>query len=352
MATKPEKLPSGNWRCRGMIYVDGKRKFKSFTADTRKECAYMASQYELEGKRHKEVPRLTVGEAIDKYIDDRTEILSASTIRGYRKYRKCYLQLLMDMPLASLSAQVVQKAINIEAAQHSPKTIRNALGLFSAAISPHVPDITRNVDLPQPIKYDAIIPDDIAVQNLVQLTRGKQLGSAILLGAFAGLRRSEIAALKMSDIDTLDNTITVNKDTVMNEHNEYVVKPPKSYAGTRKCTVPQFVIDEIIKNHVETSEYVVGMTPSAITNAFERVRKKAGVTCRFHDLRHYMASIMLALGVPDKYAMEIMGHSTPDMLKRVYQHTMTQKKKEVKNRIVEYFEQNCATNCAMNLDDD
>lgn len=51
--------------------------------------------------------------------------------------------------------------------------------------------------------------------------------------------------------------------------------------------------------------------------------------CRFHDLRHYNASIILALGVPDKYAMERMGHSTTDMLKKVYQHVMTEKRKEV-----------------------
>lgn len=33
-------------------------------------------------------------------------------------------------------------------------------------------------------------------------------------------------------------------------------------------------------------------------------------------LRHYNASIMLALNVPDKYAMERMGYSTPATLKK------------------------------------
>lgn len=49
-------------------------------------------------------------------------------------------------------------------------------------------------------------------------------------------------------------------------------------------------------------------------------------------IRHYNASIMLALNIPDKYAMERMGYSTPATLKKVYQHTMRDKQ-EVTNTI-------------------
>ncbi len=38
---------------------------------------------------------------------------------------------------------------------------------------------------------------------------------------------------------------------------------------------------------------------------------------------------MLALNVPDKYAMERMGYSTPATPKKVYQHTMRDKQQEV-----------------------
>lgn len=42
---------------------------------------------------------------------------------------------------------------------------------------------------------------------------------------------------------------------------------------------------------------------------------------------------MLALNVPDKYAMERMGYSTPATLKKVYQHTMAGKRAEVNSMI-------------------
>ena len=38
---------------------------------------------------------------------------------------------------------------------------------------------------------------------------------------------------------------------------------------------------------------------------------------------------MLLLNVPDKYAMERMGHASTNMLKNVYQHTMRSKSEEV-----------------------
>ena len=49
---------------------------------------------------------------------------------------------------------------------------------------------------------------------------------------------------------------------------------------------------------------------------------------RFHNLRHYYATVLLELGIPDKFAIELTGHSTPYMLREVYQHTREQKMNE------------------------
>ena len=48
---------------------------------------------------------------------------------------------------------------------------------------------------------------------------------------------------------------------------------------------------------------------------------------------------MLEQNVPDKYAMERMGHATNNMLKNVYQHTMSKKSKQVADDLDRYFEQ-------------
>jgi hypothetical protein len=83
MAT-PKKLPSGRWRC--LIYVgkdeNGKRKYRSVTADTKKEAVERAAQIE---NRPQNASKMTVGEAVRHYIDIRENVLSPATVRGYEK---------------------------------------------------------------------------------------------------------------------------------------------------------------------------------------------------------------------------------------------------------------------------
>jgi integrase len=73
----------------------------------------------------------------------------------------------------------------------------------------------------------------------------------------------------------------------------------------------------------------VALTPDEITAEFELLCKKVGFHCRFHDLRHYHASMLHALGVPDKYIMERGGWGSAAVLQGIYQHTFTDKRREV-----------------------
>ena len=82
----------------------------------------------------------------------------------------------------------------------------------------------------------------------------------------------------------------------------------------------------------------MGLTPNDITNRFKTVLKHAGLPhFRFHDLRHANASIMLALGIPDKYAQERMGHATDNMLQQVYQHTLHSQRAKIDEKVDAYF---------------
>ncbi len=73
MATA-KKLPSGHWRVNLFIgkELDGKRKYKSFTAETKKEAEFMAAQYNLERKENK-AHKFTLHEAIERYIESKPD---------------------------------------------------------------------------------------------------------------------------------------------------------------------------------------------------------------------------------------------------------------------------------------
>lgn len=68
---------------------------------------------------------------------------------------------------------------------------------------------------------------------------------------------------------------------------------------------------------------ITKLTPDNITTKFSRLLKSSGIThFRFHDLRHYSASIQHALGIPDAYIMSRGGWGNDGVLKNVYRHAL------------------------------
>ena len=67
--------------------------------------------------------------------------------------------------------------------------------------------------------------------------------------------------------------------------------------------------------------------------------ERAGIPhFRFHDLRHYCASVQHALGVPDAYIMQRGGWGNDRVLKEVYRHALKDKVSEMDDKANNYFE--------------
>ena len=321
---KARKLPSGSWRV--LVYdgkdAAGKRQYKSITAPTKKEAEYQAAQYALTHKLDRP-SNMTLGDAYVSYIRSKDSILSPSTLRGYEKVMRNHLQSLMSVRLSDLSQAQIQSAINAEAAVHSPKTVRNIHGLLSAVLRVYLPDMALHTALPQKKRPELYVPSSDDISKILAACAGTELEKAIMLAAFGSLRRSEISALTKDDIN--GSTITISKAMVRAPDSQWVVKQPKTDAGYRILTLPEFVIDRIS----QCEDRVVALTPGSITNAFVLLLKRLDIPkFRFHDLRHYQASILHAMGVPDKYIIERGGWHGDATLKAIYQHTMDEKRKK------------------------
>lgn len=338
---KAKRLPSGNYHALAYSHTDEVelpdgskkkvRRYASFTAPTKKEAEYMAAEFALKKKGTK-AGNMTIGEAMDRYIESRDAILSPSTIRVYKLMRSTYLQGIMDVQLGQATSELVQAELNRESKTHSPKTMRNMFGLLSATFRMYRPDFRLDVTLPEKIRAKRYIPSDADIVKLLDHIKGTDLEVAVLLAAFGSLRRSEVCALQDTDIQ--GDTVLVNKAMVMDDRKEWVIKPPKTFAGDRAVKMPQFVIDRIggIQGRI------VPITPNQLTNRFMKVFKDLDIPrFRFHDLRHYQASILHALGVPDKYIMKRGGWSSATTLKNIYQHTMEQAELDLSDRINEHF---------------
>ncbi len=318
MATA-KKLPSGNYRVQLYIGKDanGKRQYKSFTADTKKEAEYLAAQY---NQLNVDICRteMRLSEAVERYIKSKENILSPSTVRGYYVVLKNYLPELMSTQLKDITAERVQIAFNDFAKSHSPKTCRNAHGLISAALKVNRPELQLTTTLPQKQRREIYVPDEQEVLQIQKLARGTNIEIPFLLAVQCGLRASEISGLSLSEVH--DDYIMI-KQARIDGLDGATLKAPKSVSGYRKIPISHELHDYLVTNAVENR--VCNLTAGEISSYWGKFRARHGldISLNFHALRHHFASKCLLLGMPQKYIAELMGHSSLDMIEKVYQHT-------------------------------
>lgn len=328
---KATQRPSGNWRVQLMI--DGN--MMSVTGNTEEEAVLKAMSIKHGAEQYKREPlSITLSEAYDRYIESKDSVLSPSTIYGYKKLKRNTFQGVMDRSLKALSNEQVQREINKMAKTLSPKTLRNANGLLNAVLTEYHPDMRLKTTLPQKQKVEVNIPTEEEIRSICLAAKGKTIELPIMLAICLGLRASEICGIRWDAIK--GNALHIKEAKVYTEEGN-VSKSTKSYSGDRKLKLPGHIL-ELISTQPNTNEYVVQLSGGAIYKRFSRLCEKHGIQhLRFHDLRHANASVMLALGIPDKYAMERMGHATSNMLKTVYQHTMSDKMEAVHDQVNDYF---------------
>lgn len=333
---KAKKLPSGSWRVRVYSHTgpDGVKHYESFTADTKKDAELAAAQFAAAKDKKSRPQNMTVDEAIDRYITLKEGVLSPTTVRTYRSCQRTHCEAIKHISIRDITNADLQAWVSDLAKKLSPKTIRNSYGLIVAVIDMFNPDMRIKVQLPQKKQTDFYTPSDEDVKHLLEQVRGTELELAIYLAAFGTLRRGEICAL--TDKDVHDGYITVNKDTVRDINNNWVVKPPKTDTSNRNVPLPAFVMQRL--QGIEGN--IVKMHPDALTEAFRRaVRRSGGPVFRLHDLRHYSASILHAIGVPDQYIMARGGWATDNVMKTVYRNTIDEETARQNKKILDHFKQ-------------
>lgn len=331
---RAKKLPSGSWRVR--IYTgkdaNGKEHYKSFTAPTKREAERLAAEYVPS-----ECGPLTFGQAAGEYITLRQNTLSPRTVEDYRRTLRLYCTRLSSRPIDRITGRDVQTVINDLAERLSPKTVSNIHAFISAVLKAYRPSLALNTRLPQRTRPDLYIPTDDDVTALIRRLTGTAMELPVLLAAFGPMRRGEICALNADNISGPVVHVCANmiKVTEPGKPREWIIRHPKSYQGDRFIEYPDFVA----RLWSGKTGRLVTMTPDVLTSEFKRYARQMGLPdLRFHDLRHYSASIQHALGVPDAYIMQRGGWSTDAVLKSIYRHAMSDRQKEMSEKINGHFQ--------------
>ncbi len=313
---KAKKLPSGSYRVRlsvGKNPQTGKYSYKSFTADTAKEAERLAYEYMFQKDKIDSSPsNFTLEMAMEEFNESREYTLSPRTVKEYESYRKSAYNEIKEMNLRDINSKIVQLWINSCSVKNSPKTVKNKYAYLTSVLSFYRPDFKLNCTLPKKKQVEYHIVTNEEMSALLKATEGTELGLAIRLATFIPARRSEICALTSDDVN--GNKITINKAIVKDKNGQWVIKSPKSYAGYRTVEMPLDIVRDLKKSPITLS-------PNAIYKAFKQLLKTLDLPdMRFHDLRHYGATVLHEKGVPDKEIMYRGGWNTLSTLMNIYVH--------------------------------
>ena len=322
-----QKLPSGSYRVRQM--VDGKT--YSFTLDHKPTNSEIARLMADKISEKRVTGKSTVEKACNYYIESKSNILSPATIRGYDSLMRQMSPAFASRNVSSVTVSVLQAEVNRYTGSHSAKSTRNFAGFIQSVLIFYGAD-PLNVTVPPKEKHNDYIPSKEDMKAIFDEMKGTRYEAAIYLASL-GLRRSEICALELSDLDGC--TLTINKALVQDKNKHWIVKRTKTTDSTRTIMIPQELADLI-----QEQGFVYEGDPEMIYCALTKAQKKLGLPhFSLHKLRHFFASYMHNLGYSDKQIQEFGGWKTDAVMKTVYQHAldMDETKKKMAENIRSLF---------------
>lgn len=185
------------------------------------------------------------------------------------------------------------------------------------------------------------------IRNIEEFCRNYKYGAFIMTLLYTGVRRGELLALQVNDVDFENGYITINKSVefLCNSPN---LKTPKTPKSNRMIPILKPLIPYLQKavegkenvNFVFTGYDGNLYTKSAVQRLFKAFNRDynryinrfrtedeyESVHFTMHQFRHTFCTMMYDAGVDVKTAQEILGHSSINVTLGIYTHLSQYKK--------------------------
>ena len=182
--------------------------------------------------------------------------------------------------------------------------------------------------------------DEGEITQFLEATKDSPYYALFYTALFTGMRRSELLAIRWSDVDFMLSQISVSRSLHHLKDGSYIFTEPKSQKSRRTIALSPSAIlmlqdyhekqklertmrgvelkdDDLVFSHFDGNP----LRPNSMTRAWDTMCNRAGVKkIRLHDARHTHASLMLKQGIHPKIVQERLGHSSIQMTIDTYSH--------------------------------
>jgi integrase len=301
---------------------------------------------------------LTFGELADdwlEHVEDRVHALTLKqrSFEGYRSHIRTHIEphLIASIPITSLARNHVRNFYrDLRDGGMSPATLHRVHATVRAALNWAVLEdvIPSNPAkgvhrAPRSTSKAAAMPwteDETANFLAHPAVAVDDLRAAWWVLANTGMRRSELLALKWSDLDTEERRLRIGGAVVRSTDRGLMVNGTKNWES-RTVTIPDTVIAELERHRLGQERHKQWVArdswedhdlifpsatgglrdPDAVTRRFGRLVRAAGARrIRLHDLRHGHASHLIRRGATPVLVQKRLGHKNIEVTLGVYSH--------------------------------
>lgn len=360
----------GRWEATATI--NGKR--KSFYGKTKTEAREKRTKALASVARgeYVDISKMKTGEYLQYWVGvhaNTTELVTAQTYRQH--IRVHFIPHLGHIPLQKLSTQDIQRMYDALTKQgRKPSTLNSIHIALRAALNDAVRwgKLAKNpchgVKLPKAKKREQLILTKDQADQLIAacqdaLSEKVQLGAILLLLITTGIRIGEALSLHWSDIDFekkvlyVANTLSYDK-----EQRKLYEADPKSESGQREIALSKLAISTLSAHrHNQIEQRLMATTwedhnlvftsltgkhtwDSSVRYQFKVFLRKLGLPeMHPHDLRHNIATALIAAGVPMKTVQNLLGHAKLSTTMDLYGHVSPEMKQSAADEVDRIFGQ-------------
>lgn len=250
------------------------------------------------------------------------------------------LQKLLPEHVQAMANAIIAKGLSPRSSEYACLVLSRALNQAKrwGYVAQNVVDL---VELPRPKRKKIAPIDERQARAFLDAVKGHRLEAAFWVALMLGLRRGEVLGLLKTSIDFQAKTVTID-GSLQRIGSKLVRSDTKTESSQRRLPLPEPLI-KVLRDHLHRleqerqdagdnwvdTEYLFPSergTPLEPRNLL-RYFKEALVTAklpemRFHDLRHWCASLLIAYGVHPKTIQEILGHANITTTLNVYGHLL------------------------------
>ena len=315
----------------------------------------------------------TVAELCREWLDFATPSFSPKTVETTRIYvEDPIIPLLGSLQVAKLTPSDLDRfyrqllEVGRSRGPYAPATIRRVHGIIRRALTQgvrwgwltHNPAIDASPPRVPMKELKPPNPDQVVRVFRLAEEADPELATFIMLAASSGARRGELLALRWHDLDLGRGRLSIERGIVRVD-GDLIEQGTKTHqsrrisldAGTvaelrahedrmaERAQAASAVItsESFVFSHAVDGSYP--WHPDSTSRAFRNICRQAGVTdIRLHDLRHYVATRLLAAGVDVRTVAGRLGHRNPSTTLNVYSHFVPETDQEAADALGRIFE--------------